>query len=60
MGEAAPFLDGFGLVQLDNLDLNQERTTSLLMSGRKEPIPRRKGCCGLFEKPKAKMLQGAV
>jgi len=60
MREAATFLDGFGLVELDDLDLIQTWITSLLMSGRKDPMPRRNGCCGLLEKPSAKIFHGAV
>jgi hypothetical protein len=60
MGEADTFLKEFGLVELYDFDLSSGGATSLLMSGRKEPMAKRKGYWGLLEKPKAKMFQGAV
>jgi hypothetical protein len=60
MGKAGPLLNVFGLVELDDFDLRGLGLTSLLMSGRKEPMPSRKGNWGLLEKERAKMFQGAV
>ena len=60
MGEAGALLYVFALVELDNFDLGSTEGTWLLMSGRKDPIPSRKGYCGLFEKARAKMFHGAV
>lgn len=58
--EASLLFQIFGVFELDDFDLGQEGITSLLMSGRKDPIASRNGYWVLFEKPKEKMFQGAV
>lgn len=43
MRKASLFLEKLGLSQLNNFDLNGIGVTSLLMSGRNEPMASRKG-----------------
>jgi hypothetical protein len=60
MGETQPLFKHLGVPQLYNFDLSELIPTSLLMSGKKEPMPSLKGKCCLLEKPIEKMFQGAV
>lgn len=50
----------FRVFELDNFHLYRGGGTSLLMSGRKEPMASRKGYWVLFENPNEKMFHGAV
>ena len=60
MREAGLLLKILVVLELYDFDLSESLGTSLLMSGRKEPMPSRKGWLGLLEKPMEKMFQGAV
>ena len=59
MWKTHSFLNNFALVQLDDLNIGKIKSTQLLISGKNDPMPSLKGYCGLFEKPKLKMFQGA-
>lgn len=60
MGEAQLFLEVFVFVELDDFYLVGGRITSLLTSGRNDPMASLKGYCGRLENPREKMFQGAV
>ena len=60
MLKTALFFKIFGIFELDDFNLSLSGSTSLLISGRNEPMASRKGCCKLLEKAMEKMFQGAV
>lgn len=60
MREDDALVEQLVFVGLEDFYLGGGRITSLLTSGRKEPMASRKGYCGLLEKPSEKMFQGAV
>lgn len=60
MREDYSLIEKLVLVGLQDLDLGEGMITSLLTSGRNEPMASLKGYCGLLEKPNEKIFQGAV
>lgn len=59
MREGDALLEVLALIELYDFNLSEPGRTSLLTSGRKEPMANRKGYCGLLENPREKIFQGA-